>query len=139
MKNLVIINILLLFVIAISCHPDKFPGKSLSIKNNSESRIYFWISDNYSLYHYPDTILPTNKPLYINSSPSLGGAGSGINDPDWNNIYSQLPQGKLSIYFFDKYANNQAEWEEVRVNHFVIRKDITFEELKNNDYIIYYP
>lgn len=134
-----LLTICLFVTLTNSCVPDKYPGKAMDIKNNSDNDIYFWISDNYSLYHYPDTILPANKPLYINYAPANGSAGSGGIDPDWNNIYSQLPQGKLSVYFFDKYANNQEEWEDVRVNHFVIRKDITFEELKNNDYIIYYP
>lgn len=134
-----LLTISLFILLTNSCVPDKYQGKAMNVNNNSDERIYFWISDDYSIYHYPDTILPTNKPLYINSAPAHGGAGSGGIDPDWNNIYSQFPQGKLSIYFFDKYANNQVEWEDVRVNHFVLRKDITFEELKNNDYIIYYP
>ena len=134
-----ILNFVLLVLFMASCHPEKFPGKALSIKNNSPERIYFWYSNNYNIFHYPDTSLPLEIPLYINSADSNSGAGAGANDPDWVEIYSQLPEGKFSIYFFDELATTQEEWDDIRLNHMILRKDITFEELKNNDYIIYYP
>jgi hypothetical protein len=135
----VILNICLFVLLINSCVPDEELGKALNVSNNSDERIYFWISDDYSKYHYPDTILPISKPLYINSVEAHGGAGSGGIDPNWNDIFSRLPQGKLSIYFFEEYATDQQEWEDIRVNHMVLRKNVTIEELKSNDYIIYYP
>lgn len=133
-----LLKISTLFILINSCVPDQFAGKALNVNNNSDENIYFWISADYAVYHFPDTILPATKPLYINFAPANGGAGSGGTDPDWINIYCQLPQGKLSVYFFDKYANNQQEWADVRESNLILRKDVTLEDLKNSDYIIYY-
>jgi|SRR5690606_4682940 len=131
--------ILLFSLFLISCHPDQFQGKATSVRNNSSEYIYFWYSGDFSVYHYPDTILPIEKPLFIAACSPGNGEGIMGYDPDYNNIFNQLPDGKFTIYFFDELATTQEEWEDIRVNHMVLRKDTTFEELKNNDYIIYYP
>lgn len=122
-----------------SCLPEKFPGEPLHIQNNSTERIYYWYSGEYNTFHYPDTILPINKPVFISSCAASNSNMSSGYDPDWNTIFNQLPEGKLSVYFFDKYANNQEEWEDIRINHVLLRKDVTFDELKNNKYIINFP
>jgi|SRR5690554_1155454 hypothetical protein len=139
MKTLIKNFVLFSFLFLISCHPEKFPGKAMSIKNTSNERIYYWHSGEYSIFHYPDTILPIEKPIFISSCAAKNSDLASGYDPNWNNIYSQLPDGKFTIYFFDELASTQDEWDDIRVNHMVLRKDTTFEELKNNDYIIYYP
>jgi len=126
-------------LVNLSCHPDRFPGKSLSIRNNSDERIYLWFSRDYSIHHLPDTSLPEAIPVNFNSVAPNAGAGVTGYDPDWESIFNQLPEGKLSVYFFDRLATNQAEWEEVKANHLILRKDTSFQELKDNNYVIYYP
>lgn len=134
------IFVVLLCILAAACHPDTNEGKSLAIKNNSDERIYFWYSKTYSTGHYPDTILPAEKPIYINSAVAHGKAGAGSEDPDWNKIYSELPAGKLSVYFFPTNPSNQQDWDAITNNpEGVERIDITLEALKQNDYIIEYP
>ena len=74
------------------------------LRNNSDQSIYYWFAywkmDNYIRYHYPDTILPENIPLVIDLIPPHSGTGRGEVDPNWEKIFSELPDGKLSIYFF---------------------------------------
>ncbi len=137
MKTL--IKYIFIFFILCSCHPEKFPGKAIRVKNNSVERIYYWYSKSYDVYHFPEIILPIEKPVLISSCDANNIELASGYDPDWVEIYSQLPEGKFSIYFFDELATTQEEWDDIRFNHMVLRKDITFEELKNNDYIIYYP
>src|SRR5690554_6872119 len=99
MKNLLLLSFISFMLVA--CHPEKFPGKALHIKNNSNERIYYWYSSEYSVFHYPDTILPFERPVFIAScSAKNSDLASGYN-PNWNNIFSQLPDDKFSVYFFE--------------------------------------
>ena len=139
MKNLLLLSFISFMLVA--CHPEKFPGKALHIKNNSNERIYYWYSSEYSVFHYPDTILPFERPVFIAScSAKNSDLASGYN-PNWNNIFSQLPDDKFSVYFFETYPETQEDWDELRNNmqELVYRKDVTYEELKANDYVIEYP
>lgn len=129
----------LVFIVA--CEPNEHGQNALTIKNNSSERIYSWYSGNYSQHHFPDTILPISIPVYIGSiSAGNISLASGV-DPNWNNIFSQLPEGKFSVYFFETYPETQEDWDELRNNmeELVERKDVTYEELKANDYVIEYP
>ena len=138
MRNLLPI-LLLIFLTA--CPSDDGLGKSLCVKNNTNQRIYFWYSKDYSVHHFPDTTLQEALPLYINSASANNCAGAGSTNPDWQTIFSQLSEGKFSVYFFETYPETQEDWDELRDNmeELVYRKDTTFEELKANNYIIEYP
>lgn len=129
--------------IAISSCIDKHIGEPLGVKNNSDARIYYWFAywktENYTKYHYPYTILPEKKPVYLNSVASHNTAGYGEDDPDWEKIYSELSDGKFSIYFFNNQINTQEEWNVVRQSYNLYRKDVSYQELVKNNYCINYP
>lgn len=54
---------LILFSV-LSCHPDDNLGKDLTIRNNSDDRVYYWHSKT---SNFPDTLLPQEKPKYFKS------------------------------------------------------------------------
>ena len=78
-------------------------------------------------------------PVYLNSIAPQNATGYGESDPDWTKIFSKLPGGKLSIYFFNVLPETQEDWNLIRQTYDLIRKDITYQELKNNRFTILYP
>jgi hypothetical protein len=136
-----IFGLLSIAILLVGCPSDEdLVSQSLLVKNTTNERIYFWFSYDFTFYHYPNINLPADIPLYFNSAPANSGAGNDVGQsPKWDVVFSQLPEGKFSIYFFDKLATTQEEWEDIRVNNMVLRKDVTFDELKNNNYTIFYP
>lgn len=145
MRNIItsITAFILFSVFSSSSCCDKYEGEPLGIKNNTNKEIYFWFSywktDNYKNYHYPDTILPQIKPLDIGILNAKNSTIISEADPDWKKIFSELPTGKLSIYFFKSLPQSQADWELIRNNYDLTRKDITYQELIKNKYIVDYP
>lgn len=140
MKNLLLLSFISFVLVA--CPSDEFLGKeSLCVRNNSDSEIYYWYSHQYTQHHFPDTILPIEKPFidYVGIG-NCAGSDAGQN-PYWQTIFSQLPGDKFSVYFFETYPETQEDWDELRNNmeELVERKDVTYEELKANDYVIEYP
>lgn len=137
--------IFLLFIISLlqlaSCEDEILGGtKSLNINNNTSERMYYWYSREYAHFHYPDTILPLEKPVQIGEVAPNGGSGTGPINPSWEQIFSELPQNKFSVYFFETKPRTQEEWNELRNNPETFhRKDVSLEELKDNDYRIFYP
>lgn len=137
-------NILLLItsLLLIGCPSDEDLGsKSLCIDNQSGQEMYFWFSHDFSNHHYPDTSLPSELPYSIRGAGSGGCVGSNVGkSPSWETVFSQLPEDKFSVYFFESYPETQEQWDEIRNNpEMVYRKDITLDELINNDYTIEYP
>jgi len=122
---------------------NKHVGEPLTIKNNSDIRVYYWFAywktENFTKYHYPDTILPENKPVFLNSIAPHNATGDGESDPDWEKIYSELSGSKFSVYFFDNQINTQEEWDAIRQSYNLHRKDVSYQELVNNNYCINYP
>ncbi len=137
MKTFFLLNILAIFL---CCEPNENGKNALRVRNNTDERIYYWYSGEYNIYHFPNTELPNEKPIDIFSvAPNNIVLASGV-DPNWNEIFSQLPDELFSIYFFQTLVENQEEWESLISNSSsFIRKDISFDELRNNDYIIEYP
>jgi hypothetical protein len=135
--------ILLIIVILVFSCKEKYAGEPLAIRNNSDSRIYYWYSywknENFTLYHYPDTILPEEKPVYLSSIAPHNSEGSGESDPNWKEVFEKLDGKKFSVYFFINNPENQSEWNLIRQNYNLYRKDVTYQELVNNNYIINYP
>jgi len=122
---------------------DKHIGEPLGIKNNSDTRIYYWFAywktENYTKYHYPDTILPEKKPVYFYSVAAHNASVYGEGDPDWEKIFSELSGGKFSIYFFYNQINTQEEWDIIRQSYNLYRIDVSYQELVKNNYYINYP
>lgn|SRR5690554_894830 len=141
MRNLLLMSFI--SFILVGCPSDEFLGKeSLCVENHSGEEIYFWFSYNFTNYHYPDTILPIHKPFEIRGAGSGDCVGNSVGqNPYWQTVFSQLPADKFTVYFFETYPETQEDWEELKNNmkESVYRKDVTFEELKMNNYTISYP
>jgi hypothetical protein len=132
-----------MFCIFFASCKDKYPGGPLVIKNNTDNRIYHWFAhwngSDWKLYHYPDTILPEKRPPSIFSISPYNSITASNADPDWVTIFSELPAGKLSVYFFLEDPSSQEKWDSIRINHAYYRKDVTHQELIDNNYVISYP
>ncbi|HZH68916.1 MAG TPA: hypothetical protein VFD80_00510 [Flavobacteriaceae bacterium] len=135
--------LILIPILLTGCPSDDTIGsKSLCIKNKSDKEMFFWFSYDFPHHHFPDTILPVQLPLLVRGAGSGGCVGSNAGySPSWETIFSELPEGLFSVYFFETYPENQEDWDELRENmeELIYRKDTSFEELEANDYIIEYP
>jgi len=145
MIKYVLILMILIVSMASSCD-DKYQGKMV-IRNNSDKKIYYWYAHwiydkNHTNYHYPDTILPSKIPTYSiwfvgsHNKEEISGVSR---TPNYKKIFSELPAGKFSIYIFTELPETQAEWDLIRENYNLIRKDITYQELIDNDFYIDFP
>lgn len=136
---------ILLFIIlfTLTACPSDVGEESLCIKNNSDKQMYFWFSYDFTKYHYPDTILPLEKPFEIRGAGRGGCVGNDAGQyPSWQTIFSQLPANKFTVYFFetDDYPRTQEDWELLLSNTNKIHiKNVTLEELRENNYTISYP
>ena len=139
---------LIMIIVSMASCVDKNPGKPLYIRNNSDKTVYCWYAhwiydNNHTNYHYPDTVLPATMPSpykirdIIPYSASSVGSVSLI--PNWEKIFSKLPESKFSVYFFTERPETQEEWNSIRKNYNLIRKDVTYQKFIDNDYIIDYP
>ena len=143
-KTLLCIATIVMSLILAGCPEEVTGNKALCIRNNSNQEMYFWYSKEYFHYHYPDTELPVYLPInYQIRGTGIGGCVGSMEwqRPNWETIFSQLPEDKFSVYFFETYPETQEDWDDLRNNmeELVYRKDVTFEELKANDYVIEYP
>ncbi len=130
--NLIILPFLLL-TLAFTCEPDN-DGKALLLVNNSDLDVYFHHSSDLSVGHFPDTILPNERPIGLQPIIANGRSGTLIN-PDWNSIYSNLPDGKYSMYVFSKQQVDTTDWEIIAENNLILaRIDKTRNELEESDY-----
>ena len=136
------ITVLVILLSASSCR-DKYSGEPMALRNNSDKRIYYWYpywkyDESWVDYCYPDTVIP-QKQYSLNSIAPHNGVWIGEIDPDYVTIFSKIPSGKYSVYFFDNYYETQQEWDSIRDNRLYYRKDVTLQELIDNKYKICYP
>ena len=122
-----------LLTLAFTCETDN-DGKALLLINNSDLDVYFYQSPDLSVGHFPDTILPIERPIGLQQIMANGRSGTFTN-PDWNSIYSDLPDGKYSMYVFSKQQVDTTDWEIIAENNFILaRIDKTQNELEQSDY-----
>lgn len=153
MKSLLLPFIGLLLMLSLTssrCNKEVTGVEQLIIENHSGHEMFFWFSYRFPNHHFPDTtlpaIIPTEDTPYseiIGTGPGNGGgvgAGVGVSPVAWSDVFSQLPDGYFSVYFFETRPETQAEWDILRADMTKVhRKDVTHEELKVNNFIIRYP
>lgn len=137
-------TLLIMSFFLVGCPTDESLGKhSLCIKNNSGKQMYFWFSYDFSQFHFPNTTLPLEKPSNIRGAGSGGCVGNDAGQyPSWDNIFSQLPAGKFTVYFFETntYPETQEDWELLLSDPNKIHiKNATLDEIRENNYTIAYP
>jgi hypothetical protein len=133
-----------------SCNKENTGVEALVIKNSSGHEMFFWFSYRFPNHHYPDTTLPAIIPTKAKPYSEIIGAGLGngsgvsagvgVNPVGWSKVFSQLLDGYFSVYFFTFRPTTQEEWDSLRSNHHLVeRRDVTYEELKINNFTISYP
>lgn len=135
--------IILGIILSVSSCRDKYPGGPMVLCNNTDKWIYYWFpyweyNENWIDYCYPDTIIPKAY-LNLNAIGPHNGSAVGEVDPDYVTIFSKIPSGKYSVYFFDNHYKTQQEWDSIRDNRLYYRKDVTLQEFIDNNYRICYP
>ena len=139
-KRLAYLLFLLFTMITMSCENTLGGTQSLQIENRTEQRLYFWYSRDYTVHHFPDTLLPTLFPIQIGEIAPNNSAGTGSINPNWDNIFAELSDNTFSIYYFDSKPANQVDWDLLISNpENYNRKDFTHQELKENNYLISIP
>ena len=142
------VSFLIILIVSMANSCKEYPGTFMHIRNNSNQIIYCWYAHwiydkNHKNYHYPDTLLPATMPSPYNIRgliPHRASEVSGVSEiPNWKKIFSELPEGKFSVYFFTERPEKQEAWDLIRENYNLTRKDVTYQEFIDNDYIIDYP
>lgn len=135
------ILIVLVFLYSSSCDKRSDECKnghnSLVHQNNSDKRIY----DHY-YWNFPDTAIGEYNPV----NGLTGGIFPGGTDQRSIGRFSCLEEyfanGKKQwVYFFDADSIEAIPWEVVRSTGrgLLMRKELSLEYLKNNNFIINYP
>ena len=120
---------------ASSCEKNPFVERVYSIKvqNNSNSSINFLVS-----YNYPDTIIPDQ----YNSVSSIRAKDYTPLDSkqEWSTEFAKTKAGKLSFFFFNPDTITNYGWEKVRSDYKILkRKEVTLQDVQNNQWTVTYP
>jgi hypothetical protein len=137
MKNQFVIlasTIFLLFCISCEHPPGTIITYFIKIQNNSNNIIYAIGSKN-----YPDTVLPLEKTI-----STYCGSGEIINmyigRQKNQDFFSSLPNDTLRVFFIHPDTLKKYDWEYIRNNNlYMLRKDVDFNYLNNNNNTITYP
>lgn len=129
------ILVLLIITLAFSC--EKPPGAKsvyrIWIKNNSSIGISYLISKS-----YPDTLIPDAENSLLMLTPSEDKTYD--QKEKWEMFFAQLPAGKLSVFFFNNDTLANYGFQQVRATYNILsRKDITLQDLQNNNFTVTYP
>jgi hypothetical protein len=122
-----------------SCRPDHY--FDLSIKNNSDSGIYY----TYSTL-YPDTAVDTS--VYIppgsTRTPSEviypGQTNTVIAIASLQGYFSTIPSDTLEIFIYDAKLVQRTSWDSVVAKYLVLKRyDLTLQEIEKMNGIVTYP
>lgn len=131
--------ILLISFIFNSCVRNDDYEKALSLVNDSSKDVYFYNSEDFSKGHFPDTLLPMEKPIGLQFVKMNGKSGKYVN-PDWDFRYSIMPESKFTVFVLNANLVDSIPWIEIREDYEILaRYDITLEELEESNYTIKYP
>jgi hypothetical protein len=120
--------------LASSCkHPPVDFDYFLTLKNNSNTAILYLVGNT-----YPDTLIP-------NQYSNLGVVGPNLythytSSEDWTIVFSNTKAGKMSFFFFNPDTISKYGWQNV-VSYYKIlkRKDVTYQDVENNQWTVTYP
>jgi len=120
----------------ISCNPPL--GATVryifKIKNNSGSKILYQVSEI-----YPDTAIQDLDKSRVGDI-SLMGLQTIDSKIPWPKYFQGLRSDTLSIFFVSQDTIFKYGWEQVQNRYLVLkRKDISFKDLEESNYLITYP
>lgn len=131
----IIIPVIFLVCCSGTCKKNPLAENFYSIKivNNWIDTIKFSSSST-----YPDTSLPNEvprlKPVYPGEYSYLDSRKS------YREVFNELPDDTLSIFFFSVDTLTKYNWQEIRNGYKVLKRiDLSLQDLKSNNYTITYP
>jgi hypothetical protein len=109
----------------------------LIVINNSIQTVRVFMANEIAEKQYPDTTLPDFKPSAIKiPSNKRGYFDSKI---PWNEVLAKLPADTLSVFIMDAEVYDNEPWDSITVNYNILKRlDLSFEDLKNNNFQIIY-
>jgi hypothetical protein len=121
----------------VSCEPENTANchKSISVQNNSNINIYYYI--------WPDTTLVlTDDPHFAANPDYRCAADHTANDmlrDCWEPIVKNSLNGKLSTYIFDAHIIETVSWDSIKSRReYLKRYDYSLTDFQLNDWIITY-
>lgn len=129
MKMNSIILLSLLFF-SVSCEKITDHGYYIKVQNNTDMVVWC-----YSSYNYPDTSMPSEKPLLQMIKPN---SYTQLNSKDkWEDV---LPNNIISIYILSNDTINAYSWDVIRSSYNILKRyDLSIEQLKDMNWTVTYP
>lgn len=104
----------------------------LDIYNSSNNLIFYQISKL-----YPDTSI---RDSLVTGGIAPSTSKSYESRKTWPKFFEALPADTLSILFFSPDTVRKYGWKQVQSKYLILkRKDISLQDLEENDYLITYP
>jgi hypothetical protein len=108
---------------------------SIDIRNNSPKSIYYYGSDE-----FPDTLLPkSDQYLYeikANENQKILG-----NPHNWEGTFTEyFPKDTMIIFFLNPETVHKYSWDTICKHYMIVmRQEYSKDDLKKNNWVIYYP
>ena len=113
----------------------------ITVQNNSPDTIYadLGLGIKHPFPQFPDTILPTDKPVLMYILPYSSSYHFDFRKPQ-EQIVKELAADTLSIYIFSKSVYEDTAWSNVRSGYQVLQRyDLSLENLQRLDFKVPYP
>lgn len=113
----------------------------ITVLNNSSDTIYadLGLGEKRLFAQYPDTVIPTNKPVLMFIPPYNSSSHFDFRKPQ-EQVVEELNADTLSIYIFSRSAYQDTSWEKVRNGYQVLKRyDLSIKDLKKLDWKVIYP
>lgn len=140
MKYLFAIIALTLLYVSTSCEKLSLAEKfyTITLVNNSKSKLNYLIKSEESNIQYPDTQLPIQLPFFgLIDANSEAYIDSRL---DWKNRIPLIKSDTLSIYLISVNTINKNSWDSIRSNYLILQRyDLSLEDLKHRNYTIEFP
>ena len=103
------------------------------INNDANHMISYYVGES-----YPDTLIVQTKPVLktVQSNSSFKESDWGT----WDERYSKIEGGKISVFIFHTDTLNKYIWKEARDDYMILKRyDLSLEDLEQLDFTITYP
>ena len=121
----------------VSCEPENTANchKSISVQNNSNINIYYYI--------WPDTTLVLTDDPHFEANPfykcAVGQTADDALRDCWEPNVENSLNGKLSTYIFDAHIIETVSWDSIKSRReYLKRYDYSLKDFQLNDWIINY-
>jgi hypothetical protein len=136
-KILLMLFLSTLMLLSSRCHLEL--SRDIWFRNNSGKPVYIYLPCIHDII-FPDTTLPIQNPHTWKFDDRFA-YNFGSYGFDENDFFREFVQSDtLSVFFFDPDTLSAYNWEIIRNEYkILIRYDLSHEDLKRTNWIIYYP